>query len=131
MSKELSPLEALEMIYDKEIYGKDLYKKEFDIIKNALKEYEKILTAKECFKDTVYKIAGLPLPQTMEDELKSLKALEIIKEKEVDVALFNNCNSVEEYNEGLLEEDYAYDTEAVEPHILTKKEFDLLKEVLK
>ena len=49
---------------------------------------------------------------------KELKALEIIKEKRVDVWLLFECDSLNEYNHNTS----SYD--------LTKKEYDLLKEVL-
>ena len=59
-----------------------------------------------------------------DDELKviekALKALEIIKEKRVDVFVVEKCKSVREYNEDLREE-----------YRLTKREFDLLKGWLK
>ena len=124
-TKELSLLEKLQAIKEAfldqnvsiEYKGKkvDFFKD----IENALKDYEKILTAKECFKDTAYKISGLPLPQTMEDELKKLKALEIIKKKRVNVHLLILSDSLEKYNFNLL------------PYRkLTQEEFDLLKEVL-
>lgn len=50
---------------------------------------------------------------------KKLKALEIIKEKEVNVYLLNCCNNLYEYN------NWASDEEQ-----LTKEEYELLKEVL-
>ena len=50
---------------------------------------------------------------------KALKALEIIKNKEIDTVLFNDCPDLDEYNEW-----------ASDKSQLTKEEYDLLKEVL-
>ena len=51
---------------------------------------------------------------------KSLKALEIIKNKKIDVVLFNDCPDLDEYNEW-----------ASDKSQLNKEQYDLLKEVLK
>lgn len=59
---------------------------------------------------------------------KSIKALEIIKKKNVAVAMLKSCGTVERYNtiafyeEDFKDKDYA--------RKLTQEEFDLLKEVL-
>lgn len=50
---------------------------------------------------------------------KELKALEIIKEKQINIDLFNDTPNIDEYN-------YWCSDRA----ILTKEEYDLLKEVL-
>ena len=50
---------------------------------------------------------------------KSLNALEIIKEKLVDVFKLYNCKTIEEYNQAQYRD-----------CMLTKEEFNLLKEVL-
>ena len=52
---------------------------------------------------------------------KSLKALEIIKEKRCDIYLLMECERLEHYNEN----DYLSSDQ-----VLTPEEFDLLKEVL-
>ncbi len=52
---------------------------------------------------------------------KSLKALEIIKEKQVNVGDFIRCKSIEDYN------DYCCYNEKEQ---LTREEYDLLKKVL-
>ena len=52
---------------------------------------------------------------------KELKALEIIKMKNVDIPMVKNCNSVNDYNE--------WHSQYKEMH-LTKEEYDLLKEIL-
>lgn len=53
------------------------------------------------------------------DMFRNLKALEIIKTKEIDIRLFNDCPSLDEYNNWASDESQ-----------LTKEEYDLLKEVL-
>ena len=52
---------------------------------------------------------------------KSLKALEIIKEKEVNMQVFNQCEDVEIYNKVYIKQ---------KDRQLTKEEFNLLKEVI-
>ena len=52
---------------------------------------------------------------------KSLKALEIIKIKNVDIPMVKTCNSVNDYNE--------WHSQYKEMH-LTQQEYDLLKEIL-
>ena len=64
-----------------------------------------------------------------QDNEKKLKALEIIKEKRVDVCYFMNCRTLEEYNDDVLGS-YAYEKDDAEQRMLTQEEYDLLKEVL-
>ena len=92
------------MNWDKTITKNELSPLEaFNKIKNdSYKTYEE-----ECF---CYEIVG-----------KSLKALEIIKEKRCDIYLLMECERLEHYNEN----DYLSSDQA-----LTQEEFDLLKEVL-
>ena len=113
MSKELTPLDVLHQA-KKPFEGSYLLNREqYKAIEKALKDYEKILTAKKCFKETIYKISDLPLLQTMEDEVKSLKALDIIKnlpqeEKQILLnAIYNYTKSEEKYDlvKGILEND--------------------------
>lgn len=54
---------------------------------------------------------------------KALKALEIIKRKEVNVRLFIECNTRKEYNNEVRDLYY-------QRLCLTKEEYDLLREVL-
>ena len=51
---------------------------------------------------------------------KALKALEIIKEKGVNVGLLSRCANAERYNKGM----------CYESRYLTQEEYELLKEVL-
>ena len=64
------------------------------------------------------------LPYKCEQVEKSLKALEIIKEKQVDVCELKIC--IDEYEDSL----YQYNKRTIEKFRLTKEEFNLLKEML-
>lgn len=57
---------------------------------------------------------------------KELKALEIIKKKNVNIGLVNVLGSVEQYNQT-----YVYDNMLNVKWCLTQEEYELLKEVLK
>ena len=61
------------------------------------------------------------LKPQLEQVKKELKALKIIKNKEVNMQVFNQCEDVETYN-------YVYKKQ--EERQLIKEEFELLKEVL-
>jgi thiamine monophosphate synthase len=54
---------------------------------------------------------------------KELKALEIIKEKDVDIYIFQRCETVDKYNSRVIHI-------VGETRELTQEEYDLLKEVL-
>lgn len=100
-----------------------------NIIEKELKRLEKIDDKK-----VVYMTSTQGQAQKVIDELskhkevvitnlsdqKKLKALEIIKEKKVNVGLLLRCATVERYNKGI----------CYEPRHLIQEEFDLLKEVL-
>lgn len=60
----------------------------------------------------------------LEDIEKSLKALEIIKEKDVDIYILRKCKTVDEYNSKIVHI-------VGEIRELTEDEFNLLKETLK
>jgi len=106
MSKKLSPLEAYKKVSD---YCREwlTFDKELDIIETALKRLESVDRVGEMF---------------CCDVDKKLKALEIIKEKGVNIYLLNETDNVEEYNE-LIKSHYGMKQ-------LTQEEYDLLKEVL-
>lgn len=91
-SKELTPLEAL---------------------KNIEKEIEDF----EGFDENTYYQMDRTRFQIIENKLK---ALEIIKEKNVNVPKLRNSSNLEEYNRCF-----------VDAYILTQEEYDLLKEILK
>ena len=73
------------------------------------------------------KFDELYIPPTIID--REHKALELIKEKRVDICYFMNCRTLEQYNDDVLAS-YAYEEDAAEQRVLTQEEFDLLKEVL-
>ena len=100
MSKELTPLEALEIIkHTTDIYMPNElngYKEEIDIIETALKDLEETNSKL----DNLFESLGI---ESKEDLINRLKALEIMKKKEV---LFKGLNET------------------------TQEEYELLKEVL-
>lgn len=111
MSKELETLESIKRKYIQAISKTkfprftEYEQEQFDTIETALKENEYLKTEL--------------LGQSQELKVKS-EALEIIKTKEIDVCLFNECPNLDEYN------NWASDKAQ-----LNKEEYDLLKEVLK
>ena len=119
----MTPLEALKEIREKTDAGfiYDYHSREpnpLNIIETALKKLE-------MFEE----ISNLPIPKYSQEDIeiennkqKQLKALEIIKEKEVDIHILKNAiksNDIHKYNARF--ENCAQ---------LTQAEFDLLKEVL-
>lgn len=122
MSKEL---EALNRIYDKYVTDDESLEddKLFSIVETALKENVELKKMIRNFNEAI----GEPQIITPTIE-KKLKALEIIKEKEVNISFFMMY----------IKEDYCYewyekDHKAMFPatkKLLTQEEFDLLKEVL-
>lgn len=120
MSKELTPLQALEKIkqahyfVDFELDAKvsEDYKKELGIIENALKDYEELDKVAQSYAN---EIARLTLE--MSNNGKKLKALEIIKEKEV-LSVYKDFKGT----------CYLFvNTMGIE---ITETEYDLLREVL-
>ena len=104
MSKELDALENIKH-YDSRV---GLHESDYNIIETALKDYENLKLKHRSMQDAVL------------DDFKKLKALEIIKEKRVNVQELYYSDNVEEYNEHI--------SHSEKP--LTQAEFDLLKEVL-
>lgn len=111
----------------------DEYKKNKKLIETTLKNYEE-LTSKpailhgrthghtQALIDTICKNYKEVKITNLEDE-KKLKALEIIKEKNVWFWVFRRTHNVNEYNEKVA----LYYPECDE---LTQEEYDILKEVL-
>ena len=106
MSKALTPLEALEELRFKGL-TEEYRNKCCDIVETALKEYELM---KE-----IRVTARFDLAQVNKEH----KALEIIKEKQVNVFIFLHSGDLETYND-IVEDNRK----------LTETEYDLLKEVL-
>ena len=113
MSKELEALEKIGNAKTKDTSFGDTIKtnltKQYKIIETALKEYEGAKNHIEALNK-----------ERIENSIK-LKALEIIKEKRVDVDYLIESVSLEEYNKHI---QYCYGS------LLTQEEYDLLKEVL-
>ena len=106
MSKELQALEKLTN-YKCSCMSEKVECKE--IIETALKDYEKITGGDFHIE---------PINVHIENQ-KQIKALEIIKEKEVDVFIFLHSGDLETYND-IVEDNRK----------LTQEEYELLKEVL-
>lgn len=121
MNKELTPLEAfykLKSQIDEDTYFQYDNKELLYNIKTALKEYG---TLKE-----YYNVVVSNREFDKEYFYKCVKALEIIKNKRVDIATLLDCCNVEEYNRWVdVRSHYTY-----RPFELTQEEYDLLKEVL-
>ena len=135
MSKELEALEQLK--YYNTISNDDFdMTNELSIIETALKNYQELLERPcvlvgrkhghtKALIDVISKNYKEIKIISLEDE-KKLKALEIIKEKRVNVFWLMECiscytNALEKYNEEVLCKDI---------DCLTQEEFDLIKEVL-
>lgn len=139
MTKELTPLEALERIKNiktlsvperRVVTFQEKYKEELNIIETALKNYQELLE-KPCVLvgrtqghtkaliDTISKNYKEIKITSLEDE-KEIKAFEIIKKKNVSTIGLKYHSTCENYNNDLLKGEYP----------LTQEEFDLLKEVL-
>ena len=131
MSKELEALEKLTN-YKCSCMSEKVECKE--IIETALKEYEMmkrtkiIISDKKISDDDLDKLMNQRMftdlqceikPLFDEETQKKLKALEIIKEKEVDVFIFLHSGDLETYN-GIVEDNRK----------LTHEEYGLLKQVL-
>ena len=142
MSKELTPLEALEKIVD--TYCIDNMDEEISIIETALKENQDIQSCFEYYDLSIKDIRRVCVSYKQRE--KHEKALEIIKEKQINVANFikwlNSTNGTYEaylqdryqegwnihFNDGVSKE---YDNSLyIETYCLTQEEYDLLKEVL-
>ena len=139
MTKELTPLEALERIKNiktlsvperRVVTFQEKYKEELNIIETALKNYQELLKRPcvlvgrtnghtKALIDTISKNYKEIKITSLEDE-KEIKAFEIIKKKNVSTIGLKYHSTCENYNNDLLKGEYP----------LTKEEYDLLKEVL-
>ena len=80
----------------------------------ALEALERIENEYSIYEAVFYK-------EDFEQVRKELKALEIIKEKEVNMQVFNQCEDVETYNKVYIKQ---------KDRQLTQEEFNLLKKVI-
>jgi len=124
MSKQLTPLEALKQVRTFRLsysngdwLDKEEQDKLFDIIETALKRYEEVKRSYGELQDVIACINCEHRPK--------LLALEIIKEKQVNMYYLLSVDTVEDYNE-IIDMKYA----TYENFHLTQEEFNLLKEVL-
>lgn len=135
MGKGLTPLEALNElrnnyvpVFNSRRMGKQQVVKSFAIIENALKEleeYKKCIDLKEAQFISTHNMSVVDT-ETFNQLVKNSQALEIIKEKRIDVATLLDCHNVEEYNRWVdIRSHYSY-----QPLKLTQEEWELLKEVL-
>ena len=90
------------------------------------------MTGLEAFKDVLYILSAVSNNEidtnceTIKTIEKSLKALEIIKEKRIDIESFYTSFIEGDYDYGFYERRYG----TYGKYCLTEEEFDLLKEVL-
>ena len=129
----MTPLEVFNKITSGGCKGK--YHEYCEIVETALKNYQELLGRPcvlvgrtngqtQALIDKISKNYKEIKITNLEDE-KKLKALEIIKEKEVDIYGIKNSENVYDYNSGIENENN------FENKLLTKEEYDLLKEVLR
>ena len=123
MSKELEALENIKH-YDTRV---GLHEDDYKIIETALKDYEHSQQQRE-----LYFKQAKELKELYKEELKNTayynnlalkykKALEIIKEKEVDIGWLKRAKDLHEYNSGMGINSYS---------ALNQEEYELLKEIL-
>jgi len=134
MSKELTPLEALERIKNIPILSTpestqkifyDKHKKELDLIESALKNYQDLTE----YVDTLQGDRDYWYNTAIKNENK-LKALEIIKEHRLDIDWF-----LQFVRQDIDYKYYVYcveqgDNKFAKRFLLTEEEYNLLKEIL-
>lgn len=126
MSKELSPLRALNDLIDYlesehlDLSKEDIVVERKQIIEDALEDYEDLMEQYELVMDLIeqYELK-------IKNKSKKLKALEIIKQKEVDAGLIMETPNVAHYNRYFEHSKIISLTKK-----LTQEEYDLVKEVL-
>ena len=105
-------------------------KKYYELIENALKDLEFYEECRECFSIEYYQVREAFLLYMMNrDNRKSLKALKIIKEKNVNICLLKDCDNCQEYND-LCIYTIRYSHKSYKCSYLVNEEYDLLKEVM-
>lgn len=115
INKELAPLKALEILKKRQWVDIEHYTALCEFIETALKDYEKKTKLAKEYAD-------------INNVAKRLKALEIIKNKRVNVRAFLKCCQMED---GLtIYNNQCDDKQEKESKELTQEEYDLLKEVL-
>lgn len=122
MSKGLEELEKIKLKWQ---YGVFTFIPNFEIVENELEEGQLAIN----FVNRVYDIIGgeNDIDIIIDKVEKQKKALELIKNKQVDVWLFNNNDNFNDYNWAI---ELCYHREKASDYYLTEEEYDLLKEVL-
>lgn len=117
MSKELSPLKAFKKVREQNDFLKERnipkeyrYDDELDVIETALKDYKRVMVEKN---------------NLFKRWTKEHQALEIIKEKRVNIFVLIESKDVNVYNYHLKTHRFQF-----EKYLLTQEEFDFLREVL-
>ena len=131
MSKELEAWQDIKLGYIcgqgaiNEFALRENEREKFKIIETSLKrleEHDKIFKKydiKDIWLEPALFVIKNHFPMNTKIQLKKLKALEIIRIKEIDIAFFKDCPNIEEYNNWCLDK-----------AVLTQEEYDLLKEIL-
>ena len=110
MSKESEALNKIAYVYG--------YDENIKIIETALKDYEMEHALRIRLENANYELV-----REKQKNQKKLKALEIIKNKQVDVRYLFQCKSLRQYN-------FIYEGTNQSELCLTEEEYDLLKEML-
>ena len=121
----MTPLEAFNKIISGGCKGK--YREYCEIVENALKElkeYKKCIGLKEAQFISTHNMSVVDT-ETFNQLVKNSQALEIIKEKEVDLFSIKYTASFEMYNYRMRKSGFAY-----AHRLLTQEEYDFLKEIL-
>jgi len=132
MSKELTSLEWLNYYKNKLQSSSQTFRPNgFDIIETALKNYNQLQVDYDELNDIHNKLVKHKNKER-DDVVKKLKALEIIKEKGVNVYnLTCICFKYNEtYEQYVIDFNYGDSFYHLGKELLTQEEFDLLKEVL-
>lgn len=131
MNKELTPLKALKVLgkIKKFPSGEMVYStKEYQIIESALNDYEHLCQIWNC-KDSDTMI--IQTTKTIHDENnKKLKALEIIKEKNIAIKQLQMSPCLEAYCTLYRYLYHDVDWKGLQHLMPTQEEYELLKEVL-
>ena len=136
MSKELEAFENIKREagtpYFSTLYDIDMWREDFATVKDKLKRLEELEKEWEMEHTLRIRLENInyELVREKESNEKKLKALEIIKEYQVDVALLIDCQCEEEYLNRLCNR-YLAIREKLGYKRLGKEEYELLKDIVK
>lgn len=131
MSKEMTPKEALQMIQDNltpRTLG--ILPVEFHIVKEALERLEQLEKENQDLKDNETIVSNYAFNLIQENE-KLKKAINILKDKKVDLVILLSSNDFREYNANITIRINGVTYLKGNNYTLTQQEYDLLKEFLK